>query len=59
MTSLILFLVAMTLIFTGSYWWALLALFMAISVRFTAILFAFGGILLFLAVATGFKTIVP
>jgi len=54
MTTVILFLIAMTLIFTGSYWWALLALFMAISVRFTFIVIGFSTILFALAIATGF-----
>jgi hypothetical protein len=54
MTTVILFLIAMTLIFTGSYYWALLALFMAISVRFTLIVIGFAVVLLALAIATGF-----
>jgi hypothetical protein len=47
------FLLGMYLIFAGSYYWALLALFLAISVRFTLVLAFFGVVLFGLSILGG------
>jgi len=53
MISLGFFLLGMYLIFSGSYYWALLALVLAISVRFTLVLAFFGVVLFGLSILGG------